>query len=80
MKGIRDDLMIEDVAGREYTAKVIFTLSIKALADHFKSQLDKQTLTGPLNDEDIKWVLTVPAIWSDPAKKYMRKCASDVSR
>ena len=79
MKGISDDLMIEDVAGREYSAKAIFTLSIKALADHFKSHLKRQTLPGSLNDEDIKWVLTVPAIWSDAAKKYMRKCASDVS-
>ena len=28
--------------------------------------------------DDIKWILTVPAIWSDPAKTFMRKAAVQV--
>jgi hypothetical protein len=31
-----------------------------------------------IRDNEIKWVLTVPAIWSDPAKEFMRKSAEKV--
>lgn len=78
LKGIHEGLLIEDVAGRKYPAKHIFTLFIKALADNFKACIREQKLTINFRD-DLKWVLTVPAIWSDAAKKYMRQCAIDVS-
>lgn len=71
-------MTIEDVAGRSFPAKSIFTSSIKALVDHFKKSFGKQNVSK-VRDDDIKWVLTVPAIWSEPAKKYMRMCATDVS-
>jgi hypothetical protein len=29
--------------------------------------------------DNIRWVLTVPAIWEEPAKKFMREAAVDVS-
>ena len=35
----------------------------------------KQTDIG---DEDIKWILTVPEIQSDPAKTFMRKAAVEI--
>jgi hypothetical protein len=31
-----------------------------------------------IRDDEIKWVLTVPAIWSDQAKDFMRKSAEKV--
>ena len=31
-----------------------------------------------MQDENIEWVLTVPAIWDDPAKQFMRKAAEKV--
>lgn len=71
-------MTIEDVAGRSLPAKSIFTSSIKALVDHFKKSFEKQNVSN-VTDNDIKWVLTVPAIWSDAAKKFMRLCATDVS-
>lgn len=71
-------MSIEDVRGTEYSAKHVFTLSIRALVDDFKKAFKKQNLSD-IKDGDIKWVLTVPAIWSDTAKKFMRRCARDVS-
>lgn len=71
-------MSIDDVRGRKYSAKRIFTLSIKALVDHFKSSFQRQNVSD-IKDDDIKWVLTVPAIWSEAAKKFMRHCATDVS-
>ena len=32
-----------------------------------------------IQDGDIEWVLTVPAIWNDPAKQFMRQAAEKVS-
>jgi hypothetical protein len=29
--------------------------------------------------ENVMWVLTVPAIWDEPAKQFMREVAVDVS-
>ena len=31
-----------------------------------------------LAEDDIHWVLTVPAIWNEPAKQFMREAAVDV--
>ena len=33
-----------------------------------------------IEDTDVKWVLTVPAIWTDPAKGFMRAAAIKVRR
>ncbi|XP_062582418.1 heat shock 70 kDa protein 12A-like [Saccostrea cucullata] len=74
-KGISEMLYLEDEAGKGYPAKHVFTLSIKALVDHFKGHIKKQILDIELSEKDVRWVLTVPAIWSDAAKEYMRQCA-----
>ena len=31
-----------------------------------------------MQSENIEWVLTVPAIWDDPEKQFMRKAAEKV--
>ena len=49
----------------------VFGESIRYLKDHALRQLD-----GP--DKDIQWVLTVPAIWDDSAKQFMRLAAEKV--
>ncbi|XP_061165162.1 heat shock 70 kDa protein 12A-like [Saccostrea echinata] len=73
-KGISDNLYLEDVAGKGYPAKHVFTLSIKALVDHFKENI-RRSLNIEFTATDLRWVLTVPAIWNDAAKEYMRQCA-----
>ena len=49
----------------------VFSESIRYLKDHALRHLD-----GP--DDDIQWVLTVPAIWDDSAKQFMRLAAEKV--
>ncbi|XP_062582421.1 heat shock 70 kDa protein 12A-like [Saccostrea cucullata] len=73
-KVINDQMMLEDVTGKKYPAKEIFTLSIKALTVHFKKNFT-QKMGIKLSKKDLRWVLTVPAIWGDAAKKFMRQCA-----
>ncbi|CAC5396426.1 unnamed protein product [Mytilus coruscus] len=68
-----DDLIIEDITGKPMAALDVFTLSIKALVKHLMALLEKQG-TG-VKMKEIRWVLTVPAIWTDSAKQFMRKGA-----
>ena len=47
------------------------------MKDHALKHLAESGLSYP--EADTKWVLTVPAIWSDPAKILMRNAAEKVS-
>ncbi|XP_045182072.2 heat shock 70 kDa protein 12A-like [Mercenaria mercenaria] len=64
---------IEDINGTKMPAMTIFSMSIRYLKDHFLEQLNKQT-TG-VEETDIQYVITVPAIWDDIAKQFMREAA-----
>lgn len=70
------DMPLEDITGRTLPAIDVFSASITALKDHLLAELEKQG-TG-LKADEIKWVLTVPAIWSDSAKQFMRASAEKV--
>lgn len=58
------------------SALYVFTLSIEALVKHLMALLEKEG-TG-VQMKEIRWVLTVPAIWTDSAKQFMRKGAVQV--
>lgn len=70
-------MILEDVTGKILPAFDIFKLSIEALVSHLTQTLQKRG-TGVKNDE-VRWVLTVPAIWTDTAKQFMRTSAEEVS-
>ncbi|XP_045182581.2 heat shock 70 kDa protein 12B-like [Mercenaria mercenaria] len=64
---------VEDINGVSVPAISIFTMSIRFLKNHFLNKVTKQ-FPG-LEENDIRYVLTVPAIWGDTAKSFMRKAA-----
>lgn len=66
-------MVIEDILKNKFPAIQVFSLSIKALKDHLEKALENQGTDVKTNE--IKWVLTVPAIWSDSAKQFMREAA-----
>ena len=66
-------MQLEDVTGKSLLAINVFSLFIKALKGHMLEHL----LRG-IEPHEIKWVLTVPAIWDDSAKLFMRKSAEKV--
>lgn len=70
-KKIHRGLTIKDVKGKEMLAKTVFSESIKFLKDHLLAELKKKKTT--IKVEEIHWVLTVPAIWTDAAKQFMRE-------
>ncbi|XP_056009904.1 heat shock 70 kDa protein 12A-like [Ostrea edulis] len=67
--------MCKDENEREMEAMPIFTHCIKYLKDHLLGVLSNSTLGGKVEVKDIDFVLTVPAIWDDTAKMFMREAA-----
>lgn len=68
-----ETLELKEAGGKTLPAMTVFTLSIKAIKDHLLDMLDTRGTT--LQAEEVLWVLTVPAIWTDSAKFFMRKAA-----
>ena len=56
----------------------MFSGGIKFLKDHLFRNFQERV--PQLQDGDIHWMLTVPAIWDETAKKFMRKSAEEVSK
>ncbi|KAK3600518.1 hypothetical protein CHS0354_028718 [Potamilus streckersoni] len=59
--------------GKPFPAIKIFSCAIEYLVNHMLSTMDGK-LAGVKRD-DVHWVLTVPAIWDDKAKHFMRTAA-----
>ncbi|KAJ8303140.1 hypothetical protein KUTeg_019536 [Tegillarca granosa] len=72
-KGLNEDSMIEDIMFKPVRALLVFSESIRYLKDQFLRKLDNTGL--PIDKSEICWVLTVPAIWNDSAKRFMRTAA-----
>ncbi|WAR02826.1 HS12B-like protein [Mya arenaria] len=64
---------VYDMQGQPFQALAIFTMAIQYLKNHFLSALNRQVLA--VKETDIQYVITVPAIWSDSAKQFMREAA-----
>lgn len=61
--------------GKQMDAMKVFSETIK----YFKNHLIKECeVRAPfVVEEDIQYVITVPAIWTDPAKQFMREAAEN---
>ncbi|XP_063598822.1 uncharacterized protein LOC134775279 isoform X2 [Penaeus indicus] len=68
------DTMLEAANGRKVPALQIFSHALRYFRDHALRELSDQAGVTVL-EEDVRWVITVPAIWSHPAKQFMRTAA-----
>ncbi|KAJ8298863.1 hypothetical protein KUTeg_022923 [Tegillarca granosa] len=66
---------ISDINGKRQPALKIFSLTINRLKQHLLSDFDRRGI--PYKNDDIHWVITVPAIWTDAAKQFMREAANE---
>ncbi|KAL4230349.1 Heat shock 70 kDa protein 12A [Mactra antiquata] len=73
-KKINRKIEIEDDKGRKMLASEVFGAVIEYLKDHLLDLLKKRGTE--VENKDIHWVLTVPAIWTDSAKQFMRESAN----
>jgi vacuolar-type H+-ATPase subunit F/Vma7 len=63
--------------GKEMQALTVFSLAIRYMKEHLQEKL-QVAVKRMIQDEDLYFVLTVPAIWDDPAKQFMRVAAEQV--
>ncbi|XP_060065858.1 heat shock 70 kDa protein 12A-like isoform X1 [Ylistrum balloti] len=73
--GLSKKVMLKDIRDRELPALKVFSEAIKYLKGHLLMALDKRG--AGVKESEIEWVLTVPAIWNDPAKQFMRVAAEE---
>ncbi|CAC5365025.1 unnamed protein product [Mytilus coruscus] len=71
-ENISKEMMIKDVKGREKKAVDVFSLFIVELMKLVMKNYQE------FEFNDIQWVLTVPSVWSDKAKEFMRHCAERI--
>ena len=75
---LNKDTMIKASNGKLMQALSIFTHALRFFKEHALQELSDQSSTKILN-EDVRWVITVPAIWKAAAKQFMRQAAYNVS-
>jgi hypothetical protein len=59
------------------SALSVFAHALHHLKNHALMELSDQTGSN-VAVEDVRWVVTVPAIWKQPAKQFMREAAYQV--
>ncbi|XP_021364052.1 heat shock 70 kDa protein 12A-like [Mizuhopecten yessoensis] len=65
--------MIEDETGKKLQAMLVISLSIGYMKNHMLTLINKRCIG--VEENDIHWVITIPAIWDDSAKQFMREAA-----
>ena len=75
MTDINSESPIKALNGKEVSAVKVFAHALRFFKEHVFEELNDQSSTARVTLEDIKWVITVPAIWKEAAKQFMRKAA-----
>lgn len=76
MQCIDKDMMLEDINGREMKASDIFACCIEYIKN--KVFVRAEEAVRGLTEEQIHWMITVPAIWNESARQFMREAATKV--
>lgn len=68
--------MIPDDQNNMFKAIDVFALSVEFFKDDLNKALKK---TGyDIEDDEVQWVITIPAIWNPRSKQFMRMAAEKV--
>ncbi|XP_066533886.1 heat shock 70 kDa protein 12B-like [Hoplias malabaricus] len=71
------DSMMTAQNGKKMRAMKVFSESLRFMKDHALEMMGKHTSGKKYSASDVTWVLTVPAIWSAAAKKFMTEAATE---
>ena len=64
--------------GVSLPALTVFARALQFFKGCSLNELNELSST-PITNEDIQWVITVPAIWRPSARQFMRRAAIEVS-
>ncbi|WAR14120.1 HS12B-like protein [Mya arenaria] len=65
-------MVIADAQGKTMPANTVFAAAMRHLKNHFMEQAQERV---ELEKHEVRWVITVPAIWNDAAKQVMIEAA-----
>jgi len=71
------DTELAATSGQTVKALTIFAYALRFFRNHALQELADQSQTR-IVDDDVRWIITVPAIWKEPAKQFMRQAAYQV--
>ena len=70
---------VSDVSGKvKINAKKIITMGVRFLKGEIMKAINKEKTGTVVDENDVLFVLTVPALWDDRAKLLMREAAVEV--
>lgn len=71
---------LEASNGQRLLAYLVFGHALRYFKDTCLRAINESLVGGtPITTEDVQWVITVPAIWRQSAKQFMRYAATEVS-
>ncbi|XP_052002685.1 heat shock 70 kDa protein 12B-like [Xyrauchen texanus] len=65
---------LESVSGRRIRAIEVFAHALRFFREHALKEVKDQS-SSVLESNEVRWVITVPAVWRQPAKQFMREAA-----
>ena len=74
---MNNSIKLISTSGQTLKAKLVFTEVLKHLCLQAMMEISDQ-LAFQLTKQDIRWVVTVPALWNESAKQFMREAALEV--
>ena len=69
-------MVLKDKTGKQCSAVKVFSLSMKYFFNHLMTNLKRRGVG--LRDGDIRWVLPVPAAWTESCIQLMRESSVKV--
>lgn len=63
--------------GQSVSARLVFSATLRYFRDHALRELT-DALGHKVTADEVRWVVTVPAIWRQQAKQFMREAAYEV--
>ena len=76
-KDIGRNTKVKAANGKELPAMTVFSMTLNYFRNHALRELADATGSKVL-EQDVRWVITVPAIWRQNAKQFMREAAYEV--
>ena len=70
---------MEAANGQRFAAFQLVAMTLRFFREHALRELSSQCGTS-IDNDDVRWTVTVPAIWNEQAKKFMRLAAYEVRR
>jgi len=70
------DIMLPAMNGKKMKAMNVFAGAIQYLKQHLIDSINQRNAANKVHVNNVQWVLTVPAIWSDAAKHFMREATT----